>query len=63
MPAYKLTYEPSASREMIFVVGNQAFLLPWQPIKFRELDKNNMFGKGILKEQFRKTLEKISAVR
>ena len=57
-----------ASEEMIFFVcvcvcENLAFLFPWQPIKFKGLDKNNMFGSGLLKEQFCKTLVKISAVR
>ena len=46
-----------------FFCGNLAFVLPWQQIKLRVLDKNNMFGRGILKEQFCKTLVKISAVR
>ena len=43
-----------ASEEMI-VCGNLAFLLPWQPIKFRGLDKN-MFGRGLLKEHICKIL-------
>ena len=51
-----------ASEEMIFN-RNLAFLLPWQPIKFRGLDKNNMFGEGLFKEHFCKTLVEISAVR
>ena len=32
-------------------------------LKFRGLDKNDMFGKGLLKEHSCKTLVKISAVK
>ena len=35
--------------------------LPWKPIKLRGLDKNDMFGRGLLKEHFCKTFVKISA--
>ena len=31
---------------------NLAFLLPWQPIKLRGLDKNDVFGRELLKEHF-----------
>ena len=41
-----------------FLFGNLAFRLPWQPIKFRDLDKNNMFGRGLLEEHFYKILSK-----
>ena len=54
-----------ASEEMIFenLFTKLAFWLPWQPIKFRNLDKIHMVGRGLLKEQFCKTFVKISAVR
>ena len=53
------------SEEMIFenLFANLAFLLPWQPIKFSGLDKYHIFGRGLLKEHFCKTFDKISAVR
>ena len=35
-----------------FVVANLVFRLPCQPIKFRRLNKNDMFGRGLLKEHF-----------
>ena len=44
------------------IPGPLALWLPWQ-IKFRDLDKNNMFGRGLLKEHFFNTFVKISAVR
>ena len=34
-------YSPYGFWGIIFI-GNLAFLLPWQPIKFRGMDKNNM---------------------
>ena len=40
-------------REYIF--ENLALRLPWQPIKFRGLDKKYMFGRELLKEPFCKT--------
>ena len=36
-----------------------AVRLPWQPIKFRGLDKNDMFDRGLLKEYSCKTFVKI----
>ena len=50
--------------EMIFLYlfTNLAFQLPWQPIKFRGLDKNSSFDRGLLKEHFCKTYIKISAM-
>ena len=41
-------YPLMASEEMIFeyFVSNLAFRFPWQPIKFRGLDKKDMFGRG-----------------
>ena len=53
-----------ASDEMIFqyVSANLAFRLPWQIIKFRTLDKNDIFCTGLLKEYFHKTFVKITAV-
>ena len=57
-------FQLMASEEMILQFHlHLAFLLPWQPIKFGGLDKNNMFGRGLFKEHFCKTLVKISAVR
>ena len=52
-----------ASEEIIFeyFFGNLAFRLPWQPIQFRGLDKDNTFDRGLLKEHFCKTLVKIFA--
>ena len=38
-----------------FVFANLGFSLPWQPIKFRGLDKYDMFGRGLLEEHFCKT--------
>ena len=40
-----------------------AFQLPWQPIKFRGSDKNDMFGSGLLKEHFCKTFVKNTCIR
>ena len=53
-----------ASEEMIFeyLFANLAFRLPWQPIKFSDLNKVHMFGRGLLKEHFCKTFVKISTV-
>ena len=55
-----------ASEDMIFdffVFANLAFRLPWQPIKLRVLDKNDMFGRGLLlNEHFCKTFLQTSAV-
>ena len=45
----------------IFFSAFLAFRLPLQPIKFRGLDKTDMFGRGLLKEHFCKTF--VSAVR
>ena len=39
------------------------FRLPWQPIKFWDLDKIHMVGRGPFKEHFCKTFVKISAMR
>ena len=47
----------------INIFGNLSSRLPWQQIKFRGLDKNELFGRGPLKEHFCKTFVKISAVR
>ena len=43
--------------------SNSSFWLPWQPIKFRGLDKIHMFGRGLLKEHLCKTFVKISAMK
>ena len=55
-----------ASEEMIFgyFVSDLEFRFPWQPIKFRGLDKNDMhmLGRGLLKEHFCKMFVRISAV-
>ena len=45
-----------------FFFENLDFQLPWQPIKFCELDKIHMVGRGQLQEHFCKTFVKISAV-
>ena len=47
---------------MFFVVAYLDFWLPWQPIKFRGLDKNDRFDRGLLEEHFCKTVLRISAV-
>ena len=40
-----------ASEEIFeYFFPNSAFRLPWQLIKFRGLDKNGMFSRGLLKE-------------
>ena len=54
-----------ASEEMSFeyLFANSSLWLSWQPIKFRGLDKIQMFGRELLKELFCKTFVKISAVR
>ena len=43
-----------ASEEMIleYCFANLSFQLLWQPIKFRDLDKICMSGRGLLKENF-----------
>ena len=53
-----------ASEEMIFeyLFANLSFRLPWQPIKFRGLDKIHMFGRGLLKEHLCKMFVKTSAI-
>ena len=50
-----------ASEEMSFeyFFGNLAFRLPWQPLKFSGLDKIHMVGRGLFKEHFCKTFDKI----
>ena len=54
-----------AFEEMIFnyFFSNLASRLPWQPIKFRQFDKNDKFHKRLLKEHFCKHAVKIFAVR
>ena len=43
-----------ASEEKIFeyFLKNLPFMLPWQPIKFSNLDKIHMNRRGLLKKQF-----------
>ena len=41
---------------------NLAFHLPRPPIKFSDLDKIHMVGRGLLQKHFSKTFVKISAV-
>ena len=48
---------------IFYFFSSLAFRLPWQPIKFSGLDKNAVFGRGLLKEHFYKTFVKISAMR
>ena len=45
-----------------FFLTNLAFQLSWQPIKFSDLDKIRMFGRGLLQKRFCKTFFNISAV-
>ena len=45
--------------EFFIFFSNVSFRLPWQPIKFRGLDKHD---KGLYKEHFCKTFIKISDV-
>ena len=54
-----------ASEEMIFeyFFANLSLGLPWQPIKFRGLDKIQMFGRRLLKEHLCKTFVKRAAMR
>ena len=42
--------------------NNLVSRLPWQPIKFRHLDKDDKFHRRLLKEHFYKHFVKISAV-
>ena len=55
----------TASEEMVFkfCFANLSFRLPWQPIKFRDLDKFHMLGRGLLKEHLYKSFVKVSAMR
>ena len=46
-----------------FIFANLAFRLPWQPIKFSNLDKIHMFRRGLLKEHFCECFVKISIMR
>ena len=48
---------------LIFFFVNLSFRLPWQPIKFRGLDKIHMLGRGLLKNHLCKTFVKISAMK
>ena len=50
----------TASEEKIFeyFFENLPFMLPWQPIKFSDLDKNHMNRRGLLKKHFGKTKSK-----
>ena len=47
----------TASEEKIFeyFFENLPFMLPWQPIKFSDLDKIHMNRRGLLKKHFCKT--------
>ena len=45
-----------------YFFSNLAFLLSWKPIEFRGLDKNDTFGRGLLKEHFYKVFVRKSAV-
>ena len=40
------------SAKFHFCSASLAFRWPWKPIKFKGLDKNGMFGGGLLKEHF-----------
>ena len=42
--------------DFLFFSTNLAFLLPWQPIKLRGLDKKYMFGRGPLNKNFRQSI-------
>ena len=55
----------TASEKKIFeyYFAYLAFRLPCQPIKFRDLAKIHMVGRGPLKEHFCKPFVKISAMK
>ena len=60
----KFQLQPSmASEDVLFVLANLAFRLPWQLIKFRGLDKIHIVGTELLKKHFCKTFVKIPSVR
>ena len=42
----------------LYLFTNLAFQLSWQSIKFRGLDKNNLFDRELLKEHFCKRISK-----
>ena len=46
----------TASEELIFkyFFENLPFMLPWQPIKFSDLDKIHMNRRGLLRKHFYK---------
>ena len=50
----------TASEEKTFeyVFEDLPFMLPWQPIKFRDLDKIHMNRRGLLKKHFCKKKSK-----
>ena len=54
-----------ASEEKTFeyFFENLPFMLPWQPIKFSDLDKIHMNRRGLLKKHFCRKKIQISAVR
>ena len=68
---YEHFYKVSASfpscllrrRFLNIFFANLAFCLLWQPIKFRDLDKIHVVGRGPLKEHFCETFVKISVKR
>ena len=58
------SFIPLMASEKIFeyFFENLAFQLPWQPIKFSDLDKIPIVGRRLLQKYFCKTFFKISAV-
>ena len=55
--------EEKSFEYMFFLCAKLAFRLPWQPIKFSDLDKIHMVARELLKKHFCKTFVKISAVQ
>ena len=53
-------WEDDFFKYFISILG---FRLPWQPIKLKLLDTNDMFRRGLLKEHLCKTFVKISALK
>ena len=60
----KFQLHPPASEEIFeYLFEKLPFMLPWQPIKFSDLDNIHMNRRGLLKKHFCKTFVKISVMR
>ena len=46
----------SEKKTFEYFFKNLAFRLPWQPIKFSDLDKIHMVGRGLLQKHLRKNI-------